>query len=100
MDFDKANLAVSGKSGLEFPKTAFTIDLLKNYCYNITYQFIQEETLMKNVIATTNAPGAIGPYSQAIETEGFVFTSGHWALTPPPVNLLPAAFRLRPVRLC
>ena len=82
MDFDKANLAVSGKSGLEFPKTAFAIDLLKNYCYNITYQFIQEETLMKNVIATTNAPGAIGPYSQAIETEGFVFTSGQLGIDP------------------
>ena len=31
---------------------------------------------MKKVIATTSAPGAIGPYSQAIDTGTFVFASG------------------------
>jgi 2-iminobutanoate/2-iminopropanoate deaminase len=31
---------------------------------------------MKNVIATTSAPAAIGPYSQAIEVNGMVYTSG------------------------
>ena len=31
---------------------------------------------MKKVISTTNAPAAIGPYSQAIEANGFVFASG------------------------
>ena len=31
---------------------------------------------MKKVIATTKAPGAIGPYSQAIEANGFVYISG------------------------
>ena len=31
---------------------------------------------MKKVISTTNAPAAIGPYSQAIEVNGMVFTSG------------------------
>ncbi len=31
---------------------------------------------MKNVIATTAAPAAIGPYSQAIEVNGMVYTSG------------------------
>ena len=30
---------------------------------------------MKRVIATTSAPGAVGPYSQAIEAYGFVFVS-------------------------
>ena len=30
---------------------------------------------MKNVISTPNAPAAIGPYSQAIETDGYLFTS-------------------------
>jgi 2-iminobutanoate/2-iminopropanoate deaminase len=33
-------------------------------------------------IATTEAPQAIGPYSQAIEANGFIFTSGQIALTP------------------
>jgi 2-iminobutanoate/2-iminopropanoate deaminase len=32
--------------------------------------------IMKKVIATTKAPGAIGPYSQAIEANGMVFISG------------------------
>ncbi len=31
---------------------------------------------MKNVIATNAAPAAIGPYSQAIEVNGMVYTSG------------------------
>ena len=31
---------------------------------------------MKTVIATTAAPGAIGPYSQAIEANGLLFISG------------------------
>ena len=37
---------------------------------------------MKTVIATTAAPGAIGPYSQAIEANGFVFVSGQIPLDP------------------
>lgn len=37
---------------------------------------------MKNVIATDRAPGAIGPYSQAIEANGFVFVSGQIPLDP------------------
>jgi len=31
---------------------------------------------MKKVICSDKAPGAIGPYSQAIEANGFVFVSG------------------------
>lgn len=31
---------------------------------------------MQKVISTDKAPGAIGPYSQAIEVNGMVFTSG------------------------
>lgn len=37
---------------------------------------------MKKVIATTNAPAAIGPYSQAIEAGGFVFVSGQIPIDP------------------
>ncbi len=33
-------------------------------------------------IATTSAPGAIGPYSQAIEVNGFVYTSGQLPINP------------------
>lgn len=31
---------------------------------------------MKNIISTDKAPAAIGPYSQAIEVAGTIFTSG------------------------
>lgn len=33
-------------------------------------------------IKTTNAPGAIGPYSQAIEVNGLVYTSGQIGIDP------------------
>ena len=37
---------------------------------------------MKNVISTDKAPAAIGPYSQAIEVNGMVYTSGVIPINP------------------
>ncbi|MEL3912795.1 RidA family protein [Treponema pedis] len=37
---------------------------------------------MKEIIATTKAPAAIGPYSQGIKANGLVFTSGQLPLDP------------------
>ena len=37
---------------------------------------------MREVIATWQAPKAIGPYSQAIRTEGLIFTSGQIPIDP------------------
>ncbi|HWZ83711.1 MAG TPA: RidA family protein [Terriglobales bacterium] len=37
---------------------------------------------MREVIATDQAPKAIGPYSQAIRAAGLVFTSGQVAIDP------------------
>ena len=37
---------------------------------------------MKNIINTTNAPAAIGPYSQAIDLGNMVITSGQLPLDP------------------
>ena len=37
---------------------------------------------MKSVIATDKAPAAIGPYSQAIEVKGSVYTSGVIPVVP------------------
>lgn len=31
---------------------------------------------MKKIIKTDNAPSAVGAYSQAVEVDGFIFTSG------------------------
>jgi len=37
---------------------------------------------MKRIINTANAPAAIGPYSQAIETNGTLYISGQIPLDP------------------
>jgi 2-iminobutanoate/2-iminopropanoate deaminase len=45
--------------------------------------------LHKSAISTTNAPAAIGPYTQAIETGDFLYTSGQVALDPATGQLVP-----------
>lgn len=37
---------------------------------------------MKQIISTGNAPAAIGPYSQAVEANGLVITSGQLPIDP------------------
>ena len=46
---------------------------------------------MREVIATPNAPQAIGPYSQAIKANGFVFVSGQIAINPADGNIVGGA---------
>ena len=41
-----------------------------------------EESEMKKAISTPNAPAAIGPYSQAIEVNGMIYTSGVIPVNP------------------
>lgn len=36
----------------------------------------------REVVSTENAPGAVGPYSQAIKAGGFVYISGQVPLVP------------------
>jgi len=43
---------------------------------------------MREVIATNDGPKAIGPYSQAIKANGFVFLSGQIALDPATQQLI------------
>ena len=43
---------------------------------------------MKKGIATKNAPGAIGPYSQAIEVNGMLFISGQIPINPETGNIV------------
>lgn len=38
-------------------------------------------------ISTNNAPSAIGPYSQAVKSNGFIFTSGQIAINPATSNV-------------
>ena len=43
---------------------------------------------MKKEIKTANAPEAIGPYSQGIETENLIFLSGQIPLDPNSMQLV------------
>ena len=43
---------------------------------------------MRDVISTSEGPKAIGPYSQAIKANGFVFVSGQVAIDPVTNTLL------------
>lgn len=43
-------------------------------------------------VATSEAPKAIGPYSQAVKANGFVYTSGQIALDPASGNLVDTSF--------
>lgn len=51
-------------------------------------------------IYTENAPAAIGPYSQAIKTNGFVFTSGQIALDPATGEVIAGGISEQTVRIC
>jgi len=44
---------------------------------------------MREVIATAQAPQAIGPYSQAIRAQGLIFTSGQIAIDPATQQVIP-----------
>ncbi len=37
---------------------------------------------MKQIVSTDKGPKAIGPYSQAVKANGFIFTAGQIALDP------------------
>ena len=43
-------------------------------------------------VATPDAPKAIGPYSQAVKANGFLYTSGQIALDPATGNLVDGSF--------
>ena len=43
---------------------------------------------MKKIIATTNAPAAIGPYSQANQVNGMLFISGQIPINPETGNIV------------
>ena len=45
---------------------------------------------MRKIIKTTDAPQAIGPYSQAVQAGGFVFVSGQIPIEPKTGNVVQA----------
>ncbi|HKP13790.1 MAG TPA: RidA family protein [Blastocatellia bacterium] len=48
---------------------------------------------MKDRVQTDNAPQAIGPYSQAVKANGFVFASGQIALDPATMQIVEGGIR-------
>jgi len=54
---------------------------------------------MKDVIATDSGPKAIGPYSQAVRANGFVFVSGQIALDPRTQQLVSGEIKVQTERV-
>jgi 2-iminobutanoate/2-iminopropanoate deaminase len=54
---------------------------------------------MKQVITTDRGPKAIGPYSQAIQANGFIFISGQIALDPASGKLVEGDIRAQTERV-
>ena len=53
----------------------------------------------KSAIATTAAPAAIGPYSQAVRIGNILYTSGQVALDPATGNLVPGGIEAQTTRV-
>lgn len=54
---------------------------------------------MRKTITTSNAPAAIGPYSQGVKGNGFVFLSGQVALDPASGQLVGGDIRAQTERV-
>jgi 2-iminobutanoate/2-iminopropanoate deaminase len=54
---------------------------------------------MKEIIATENAPKAIGSYSQAVRLNGFVFLSGQIPLDPQSGELVTGSIQVQTARV-
>ena len=55
---------------------------------------------MKKIISTDKAPAAIGPYSQAVEVNGLVFTSGQIAINPASGNVEATTIEAQTEQVC
>lgn len=51
-------------------------------------------------VSTSNAPGAIGPYSQAIKVNGLLFTSGQIAINPKTGEVEAATIEAQTKQVC
>ena len=60
----------------------FLYFVLKSGKSSLFLCFIKINYSMKKIISTPDAPAAIGPYSQAIEANNMLFTSGQLPINP------------------
>ena len=51
-------------------------------------------------VSTNNAPGAIGPYSQAVKTGNLLFTSGQIAINPTTGNVEATTIEAQTRQVC
>ena len=51
------------------------------------------------IIKTEKAPAAIGPYSQGVKSNGFIFTSGQIAINPNTGELVNENFRVEAIQV-
>ncbi len=54
----------------------------------------------KLIVTSTNAPAAIGPYSQAVRVGDLIYTSGQVALDPATGNLIEGGITEQTERVC
>jgi len=54
---------------------------------------------MKNIIVTEKAPKAVGPYSQAVKANGFVFCAGQIPLDPVTGEMVSGGIQEQTVRV-
>jgi 2-iminobutanoate/2-iminopropanoate deaminase len=54
---------------------------------------------MKKIIATTEAPAAVGPYSQAVRIGNFVFCSGQIPLDPKTAQIVQGDIKAQTLRV-
>ena len=55
---------------------------------------------MKKIIATTEAPAAVGPYSQAVAVGGLLFCAGQIPLDPATGEIVPGDVTAQTERVC
>jgi len=55
--------------------------------------------MAKRIVKTDQAPAAIGPYSQAVVANGFVYVAGQVALDPGTGQLVPGDVRIQTKRV-
>lgn len=62
-------------------------------------EVIMEDKIMKKIITSTNAPAAIGPYSQAVEINNMVYTSGVIPINPEDGTLVTGDIKVQAERV-
>lgn len=67
---------------MKFRKTTISMLIISVFAVVGMIAYAAESALAKDVIATPDAPAAIGPYSQAIKIGNLLFLSGQIAIDP------------------